>query len=65
MSAEMTTPAEASRARHSRIGLGYIFIAVVSYAFIPTVIGHIGGEALPFYFMAPGARALPSGVSPS
>ena len=51
MSAEMTTPAEASRARHSRIGLGYIFIAVVSYAFIPTVIGHIGGEALPFYFM--------------
>ena len=43
MSAEMTTPAEASRARHSRIGLGYIFIAVVSYAFIPTVIGHIGG----------------------
>ena len=51
MSAEMTTPAEANRARHSRSGLGYIFIAVVSYAFIPTVIGHIGGEALPFYFM--------------
>ena len=47
----MTTPAESNRARHSRIGLGYIFIAVVSYAFIPTVIGHIGGEALPFYFM--------------
>ena len=34
----------AIRAKNNRIALGYIFIAVVSYALIPTVIGHIGGE---------------------
>ena len=31
--------------------MGYIFIAVVSYALIPTLIGHIGGKELPFFFM--------------
>ena len=52
MSSEMTTPTDASRARHSRIALGYIFIAVLSYALIPTLIGHIGGDKLPFFFLA-------------
>ncbi len=51
MSAEMTTPTEAGRGKHSRIAMGYIFIAVVSYALIPTLIGHIGGKELPFFFM--------------
>ncbi len=52
MSTELTTPSEATQARHNRIAMGYIFIAVISYAIIPTVIGYIGGEELPFYFMA-------------
>ena len=52
MSAEMTTPTEANRTRHSRIALGYIFIAVVSFAVIPTLIGHIGGDRIPFFFLA-------------
>ena len=53
MSAEdMTTGTEASRARLSRIALGYIFIAVISYALIPTLIGHIGGDRIPFFFLA-------------
>lgn len=53
MSAEPTASSEsASRAKNSRIALGYLFIAVISYALIPTLIGHIGGERLPFFFMA-------------
>ena len=52
MSAEMTTPTEAGRGKHGRVAMGYIFIAVVSYALIPTLIGHIGGKDLPFFFMA-------------
>ena len=53
MSADPTVPSESAiRAKNNRIALGYIFIAVVSYALIPTVIGHIGGEKLPFFFMA-------------
>ena len=52
MSAEMTTPTEAGRGKHGRVAMGYIFIAVVSYALIPTLIGHIGGKELPFFFMA-------------
>ena len=52
MSAELTTPGEAaSRAKNNRIALGYIFIAVISYALVPTLIGHIGGDRLPFFFM--------------
>lgn len=51
MSAETTTPTDAGRGRHSRIAMGYIFIAVVSYALIPTLIGHIGGKELPFFFL--------------
>ena len=52
MSAETTGLTEAGRAKHGRIAMGYIFIAVVSYALIPTLIGHIGGRELPFFFMA-------------
>ena len=53
MSAEPTASSEsASRAKNSRIALGYLFIAVISYALIPTLIGHIGGERPPFFFMA-------------
>ena len=53
MSAEPTDSTEtASRSKNNRIALGYIFIAVISYALIPTLIGHIGGERLPFFFMA-------------
>ena len=48
----MTTPTEAGRGKHGRVAMGYIFIAVVSYALIPTLIGHIGGKELPFFFMA-------------
>ena len=51
MSTELTTPSETMYAKFNRIALGYIFIAVISYAIIPTVIGYIGGEELPFYFM--------------
>ena len=51
MSTELTTPSEATPAKFNRIALGYIFIAVISYAIIPTVIGYIGGKELPFYFM--------------
>ena len=51
MSSEPTTPTEATGSKHNRIAMGYIFIAVISYAIIPTLIGHIGGEGLPFFFM--------------
>ena len=53
MSADLTTPSDgAGRASGNRIALGYILIAVVSYALIPAVIEHIGGEKLPFLFVA-------------
>ena len=53
MSANLTTPPEAaSRTDSNRIALGYILIAVVSYALIPPVIEYIGGEKLPFFFVA-------------
>ena len=32
--------------------MGYIFIAVLSYALIPTLIGHIGGDKLLFFLAA-------------
>ena len=51
MSSDLTTAGEGTRSRHNRIALGYIFIAVVSYAIIPTVIGYVGGKELPFFFM--------------
>ena len=51
MSPDLTTTGEGTRSRHNRIALGYIFIAVVSYAIIPTVIGYVGGKELPFFFM--------------
>ncbi len=53
MSADLTTPSEAAgRTTNNRIALGYILIAVVSYALIPAVIEFIGGEKLPFFFVA-------------
>ncbi len=53
MSADLTTPSEAAgRTTNNRIALGYILIAVVSYALIPTVIEFVGGEKLPFFFVA-------------
>ena len=49
----MTTPSEASgRTTQNRVALGYILIAVVSYALIPAVIEFVGGEELPFFFVA-------------
>lgn len=51
--ADLTTPSEAAdRSSGNRIALGYILIAVVSYALIPVVIEYIGGESLPFFFVA-------------
>ena len=53
MSANMTTPSEGTaQANSNRIALGYILIAVISYALIPAVIEYIGGEKLPFFFVA-------------
>ena len=53
MSADLTNPSEAAaRASNNRIALGYILIAVVSYAVIPAVIEYVGGEKLPFFFVA-------------
>ena len=53
MSPNMTTPSEGNpQASSSRIALGYILIAVISYALIPAAIEFIGGEKLPFFFVA-------------
>lgn len=53
MSANPTTPPEAAGSANSnRMALGYILIAVVSYALIPAVIEYVGGENLPFFFVA-------------
>ena len=53
MSANMTAPSgDTAQANSSRIALGYILIAVISYALIPAAIEYIGGEKLPFFFVA-------------
>ena len=53
MSANMTAPSgDTAQASSNRIALGYILIAVVSYALIPAVIEYIGGKELPFFFVA-------------
>ena len=53
MSANMTAPSgDTAQANNSRIALGYILIAVISYALIPAAIEYIGGEKLPFFFVA-------------
>ena len=53
MSAEPTTPSQsAASSGKNRLALGYIVIAVVSYALIPFLIGEIGGKELPFFFLA-------------
>ena len=53
MSANMTTPSgDTAQASSNRIALGYILIAVISYALIPAAIEFIGGEKLPFFFVA-------------
>ena len=53
MSANLTTPPEAaSSANNNRVALGYILIAVVSYALVPAAIEYIGGKELPFFFVA-------------
>ena len=49
----MTTPSgDTAQASSNRIALGYILIAVISYALIPATIEYIGGEKLPFFFVA-------------
>jgi len=48
VSSDLTTVTEAARSRHNRVASGYIFIAVISHAIIPTVIGCVGGEDLAF-----------------
>ena len=52
MSANMTAPSgDTAQAISNRIALGYILIAVISYALIPAAIEFIGGEKLPFFFV--------------
>ena len=53
MSAEPTAPSQSvASSGKNRLALGYIVIAVVSYALIPFLIGEIGGKELPFFFLA-------------
>lgn len=53
MSVNMTTPSgDTAQASSNRIALGYILIAVISYALIPAAIEFIGGKELPFFFVA-------------
>ena len=53
MSAQPTSNSQsADNVRADRLTLGYILISVISYGLIPPVIGYIGGEQLPFFFLS-------------